>query len=73
MVNSCFHSKRSKYYIQFQRDRTNFAIAQFQEIDVWKVAEMTGIQKWTAGVVTSFTILQIENVGEGASRWKKQK
>ena len=42
----------------------NFAVAQFQEIDGWQVAEMTGIQEGIGGegVVTSFTVLKLKSL-----------
>ena len=43
-------------------ERNNFAIAQFQEIDGWKVAEMTGIQEGIGGegVVTVLKLKMLE-------------
>ena len=42
----------------------NFAVAQFQEIDGWQVAEMTGIQEGIGGEggVTSFTVLKLKSL-----------
>ena len=40
----------------------DFAVAQFQEIDGWQVAEMTGIQEGIGGKggVTNFTVLKLK-------------
>ena len=60
-----------QYLLSFQKIKelmaynfreNNFAVAQFQEIDGWQVAEMTGIQEGIGGegVVTNFTVLKLK-------------